>query len=297
MIIMKIQGGLGNQMFQYAFGKQLATKHKTELVLDLTPLHHRFKHLISTFRNFDLDVFNIYPKTTLLSKVPCQFSNVSFIITELLFKLGTNLFSEKYIREKEMAFNPTVLKTSNNSTLYGYWQSPKYFQDIASDIRKEFTSFRRPMTVPAQNMLTKIKKTNSVCINFRRTDFVRIPETLNFHGVMDIIYYQLAITHIAQRVSRPHLFVFSDDMTWCKDNVDFGFSTTFVDHDYAGYKFADYLALMIACDHFIVPNSTFAWWAAWLSENPNKIVIAPKKWFRNAAISTSDLIPETWIRI
>ena len=141
-------------------------------------------------------------------------------------------------------------------------------------------------------MYNKINSSNSVLINVRRTDFLNG----DFHGVMGMDYINNAVSFIESKVDNPHYFIFSDDIEWCRDNIKLD-NMAIVDHSYKGDRFGYYLQLMKSCKNFIIPNSTFAWWAAWLNENENKIVIAPKKWLNNESVNTKDLIPSNWIRI
>ena len=110
-------------------------------------------------------------------------------------------------------------------------------------------------------------------------------------------YYIKAIEHIDKEVNNPVYYIFSDDIEWCKNNFSFLKNAVFVSHEYAGEKFSSYLYLMIQCKHYIIPNSTFAWWAAWLNNEQNKIVIAPNKWYTSYNFELKDLIPSTWITL
>jgi hypothetical protein len=101
---------------------------------------------------------------------------------------------------------------------------------------------------------------------------------------------------VESKVENPHYFIFSDDVEWCKENIKFE-NMTLVDHSYKGDRFSYYLQLMSNCKHFIIPNSSFAWWSAWLNTNQDKVVVAPKQWFTDSNINTNDLIPSSWIRI
>ena len=136
-----------------------------------------------------------------------------------------------------------------------------------------------------------------VSINVRRGDFVQHSVSSSFHGFRGLEYIYDAVNLIKSKVDKPHFYVFSDDIEWCAENIKTDDPLTIVDHTHAGKKFADYLHLMKECKHFIIPNSSFAWWAAWLSENHAKIVIAPKKWLNDSAIDTSDVTPAGWYRI
>ncbi|MCB0311206.1 MAG: alpha-1,2-fucosyltransferase, partial [Bdellovibrionales bacterium] len=151
---------------------------------------------------------------------------------------------------------------------------------------------------PNQHALAlKIQEANSVCLNVRRADFVNNPLANQFHGFCDSSYLQKAAERILGIHPEVAFYVFSDDIAWCQSNLQLPAPTTFVDHSFKGQKFETYLYLMTLCNHFVIPNSTFGWWAAWLASNKQKIVIAPENWFVDKSIVTSDLIPQSWIRL
>jgi hypothetical protein len=127
----------------------------------------------------------------------------------------------------------------------------------------------------------------------RRTDFLTNP----LNGFYEVDYYRRAEELIREHVPHPSYFVFSDDMEWCESNLSFAGPTQFVSQDFGPLKFRDDLRLMSACKHFVVANSSFSWWAAWLNPDQTKMVIAPRAWFADQSLDTKDLIPESWIRI
>jgi hypothetical protein len=290
-------GGLGNQMFQYALGRHLAIKNNTELRMDLTFLLNRLPRDNFVFRNYDLDIFRIFGNFTALSKFSLKFNNLSFLIARSIIEFKKIIGSKKIINEKsDYQFDENILKLEDGVYLDGYWQSEKYFHDIENTLRKEF-SFKEELKGHKLEMANKIKTVNSICINARRTDYVFNTPNNKFFAEIGIEYFRHAIDLIVERVSDPNIFVFSDDIAWCQENFNFGLPTVFVDHSFAGEKFGDYLHLMSLCKHFIIPNSTFAWWAAWLNPVSDKIVISPKKWVRDDRINIDDLIPLNWKRI
>ena len=159
-------------------------------------------------------------------------------------------------------------------------------------IRRDF-SLKKPFSEKGSALKKEIESVSSVCVNVRRADFVGS----SFHGTFDIEYYARGLAKIRESKTVDVVYVFSDDVAWCEENLKFPIKTVFVGHDYKGERFGEYLYLMAACRHFIIPNSTFAWWAAWLATGPDKVVVAPKRWFLKESIDTSDLIPESWVRI
>ena len=203
MIITKLQGGLGNQMFQYALGRKLSLVHKTNLKLDTSNLNLNDPLIIK--RSYSLSVFNI--KTQIAS--PEEISR--FLAPQNLISKITHLFikNKRYITESTKVFSPTILKLPNNIYLDGYWQSPKYFSDIKDVLKKDF-SLASPIPQKVLDLLEKIRNCESVCINVRRGDFVTHPRNSKFHGFCDMAYFDKAIEKISSQIKNPEFFIFSD---------------------------------------------------------------------------------------
>lgn len=257
MIISKIQGGLGNQMFQYAYGRHLSHKYQTVLYID-----DRF-YTTQSKRQFELDKFNVSYFSKDLNSI-----QVNYPILKI-----TDDFSYKKIPPPNDC----------NYYLDGYWQSEKYFTESEDIIRSDFT--------PNQYILDKIKNTpltdNSLSLHIRRTDYVT---SNGFHPVQPIKYYQDAIDCIGDY---GNIFVFSDDIQWCRDNLKFD-KMIFMD----GFGDIEDMFVMSMCTNNIICNSSFSWWGAWLNKNENKKVIAPKNWFGiQANLNDSDIVPQKWIKI
>lgn len=290
MVIVKLMGGMGNQMFQYAFGRSLSLKKGVTLKLDLNFLLDRTPKKNFVFRDYDLTIFNCNPQILIEEDKKSFFGN--FIMGNKYMNKFLPVKNRKFYTERHFEYDTNVDKFNEDIYLEGYWQSYKYFSEFESTIRKDFyfkNKFNEEEEVINQNILS----TNSVCINVRRADFLNN----SFHGVCDEKYFYQGLNYINNSESELNVFVFSDDIEWCKNNLNFAFPTTFVDHKYAGEKFQSYLQLMTNCKHFIIPNSSFGWWAAWLADSSKKIVVAPEKWFSDSNINTKDLIPPDWIRI
>ena len=288
MIVVKLQGGLGNQLFQYAFGRFLATRLRKQLVLDLDFLLDRTPKDNFVYRNFDLDLFDLDHYSILNEK-----------LNNLFHKSGLFQRSPVFFKEKSFNFHDyTSILKAKKIYLDGYWQSFKYFKEIEIKLREEL-NFKIPLNEEQKKMQNEILLSKSICINFRRTDFVTIKTAINTHGIPTMDYYKNAINHIVNHIGDDvHLYVFSDDIEWCEQNFSSNFPTFFVGHEqYKGERFSAYLQLMKSCKHFIIPNSTFGWWAAWLGDYKNKVVITPKNWFADKTLQsqTQDLRPDSWI--
>jgi hypothetical protein len=289
MIITELMGGMGNQMFQYALGRHLSLKNDTPLQLDAGYLLDRRPREGFVFRNYDLDIFNVdvqFASKRISDTYGVYRGRISSRLNKIFFK------PLRYKKEANMRFDPQLLNESDNLYLSGFWQSEKYFSSIEEVIRNDF-NFRTPISKNARELQQKIRGTNSVCLNVRRGDFVSNP----VHGTMGTDYYSQAVSSLKGDIGEPVVFVFSDEIEWCKDNLRIESETHFVTHEYAGHKFRDYLELMSSCKNFIIPNSSFAWWGAWLSTFENKIIIAPKVWFQDSSLNFQDVVPENWRRI
>lgn len=284
-------GGLGNQMFQYAAGRRLVEKLGVKLKLDIEV----FKDY--TLRKYELGVFNIQECFATVEEIETLTVAKRGIVEKVLdrlFKRPIRLPSG-YIAEKYFVFDPSILQLQDQVYLDGYWQSEKYFTEIETVIREEFT-IKHPQTDKNKALSDSIKSSDSVSVHIRRGDYVNNPDTNSLHGVCGIDYYQRCIDFIITKVVNPHFFIFSDDPEWVKNNLKIEYESTVVEHNGTEKCYED-LLLLSQCKHHIIANSTFSWWGAWLSENPEKIVIAPKKWFKKEDVNTKDLIPEGWIRI
>lgn len=277
MITVKLKGGLGNQMFQYALGRALSLKHNVPLSLDLGYLLDHTPRAGFTFRDYALDVFALSVKLLKEKEI-------------LMHKIIRKIIPRKG-KEKSFAFDPTILLLKDGVYLDGYWQSEKYFSGIADVIRKDFT-LKKLLPEKYQIIKNDIEQTASVSMHIRRGDYVNNA----FHPTLDMDYYKSALAYISEKTIVEKVYIFSDDMAWCKEHVVLDVPTVFVNEEYAGKYDEGHMMLMSACKHFIIANSSFSWWAAWLSENKDKIVVAPKKWF-NDDTNTDDLIPEHWIRM
>ena len=272
MIFTKLMGGLGNQMFQYACAKAIAQKNETECFVDKSFLEDKNSG-VTVFRDFELYLFpNIEAKIY-------SGGNVGVIpVTESFYHCDERL-------------RDATLTDDQNLYLTGYWQTYKYFESIESELKHEF-SFPNITEEKTESLRQKILSENSVMINVRRGDYL----TDSLFEDITLDYYDKCVSVIESKVDNPTFYVFSDDIEWCEKNFT-DEKYHIVDKTHAGPKYIDYLNLMSSCKHQIIPNSTFAWWAAWLNQNESKIVLYPCKWFTDTNKDTKDLCPTDWIKI
>jgi len=292
MVITRLKGGMGNQLFQYALGRQLAAQLNTELKLDVSNLLYRNKGADFVYRDYDLGVFNV--EGDFLTR-PELLRPIMNLRIGPLSRRVKGFLTRKYpvVEEAHFHYDPSILSEASAGKIYeGWFQSPRYFAGVEAEIRRTFT-FSRPLLPESAELHARIIGSNAICLNVRRTDFL----TTDVLNATNRDYFLRAAAYLAERVDHPHFFVFSDDVEWCRENITLGHPTEFVGHEHKGWKFGNYLRLMHACRHFIIPNSTFAWWAAWLNTGADKLVVAPKHWFTDPAIDTTDLVPDNWVRL
>lgn len=289
MIIAVLKGGLGNQMFQYAMARRASYVNRADLKLDISAFSGED---ILTPRKYYLDEFNVVENFS--SKYESDIIKKRGFIN-LLHKLKP-YYKRFNIKEKYFYFDPKILLISDNVCLDGYWQSEKYFKDIEEIIRREFTLKKIPSR-EFKKICDYICSKESVSLHIRRGDYVFNKTTNKFHGVCPLNYYYKAIELMNQKVKNSVYFIFSDDIEWAKNNLKLKVPHHFVSDRNGKIKDYEEIILISRCKSHIIANSTFSWWGAWLNNKPNKIVIAPKKWFNDISINTSDLIPRLWIRI
>jgi len=299
MIVMRLSGGLGNQMFQYSLGRSLSIKNNTDLYLDIDELAKK-----ESSRKYELGVFDIKAKTAnndtyklLGIPNPNRRSPISIFRKQFLIsRQKTKPISErKFIIESGFLFEADINKSVNNSYLSGIWQSEKYFTDHADIIRQDFTLNQwSKLALAFKKQISDKIGGVPVSIHIRRGDYMTDVKTNSKHGLLTLEYYRKAVGQIRSQVTNPVFYVFSDDIEWCKSNLDFISPIVFVSDP--KLSSAEELLLMSTCDHNIIANSTFSWWGAWLNTNQNKTVITPANWFKTET-DTKDLIPDNWIRL
>ena len=293
-MIVRLIGGLGNQLFQYAAARKLSIIKKTGLKLDISAFEQYKLHSYSLAPFNIREVFAHPDEVAKLrgtnKKGLCgSFWNLS---QKMRPYHARSTFAESHLRP----YDPNILRAPSNVYLDGYWQSQLYFQGIEDIIREEFTIKVQPDERNRQLAAQVASDEDSVSIHVRRRDFVTNYETNRVHGFCDIDYYETSVDFMLQHVKEPHFFIFSDDPQWAIQNLRFASLSTYVTHNGPTKNYED-LRLMSACKHNIIANSSFSWWGAWLNRNQDKIVVAPRKWFRDSRLNTKDLIPSDWLRV
>ena len=301
MITISVLGGLGNQMFQYAAAKALACQHGVELAIDTSAFQ------TYALRSFLLERFEIPEAAESARKhatgVAENFRAVQWrnranrVLTSLsLPKLPQPraIYSEPHFH-----FDSGFFTLGRSVSLYGYFQSERYFSGIADKLRSHFR-LREPLGLQAQAMADLIARTDMpVSVHIRRGDYVKSAETARVHGTLGASYYKKAM-EILEGVlgSRMNVFVFSDDPVEAAAVLDFIPPENLVHVGGDPARPWEDMVLMSRCRHHVIANSSFSWWGAWLNSSPVKTVVAPREWFSAAELrqrNTCDLYPPTWI--
>jgi hypothetical protein len=285
MLIIKVKGGLGNQMFQYALYKSLKSLGRT-VKLDISWYSRNNLH-----NGYELErVFGITPEYASIEecfKLGDIELNKIYLLKKMFFPKKTHYF-EKVL----FSFDQEVF-TCDKAYFEGSWQNEKYFKNIREEILDEF-SFKN---IDSRNKRFSelISSENSISIHVRRGDYVSNPKAAKLHGnICNIGYYNKAINLMNKQIKDPKYVIFSDDIEWCIENLHLNENSTLVDRNKGVDSYKD-MYLMSKCRHNIIANSSFSWWGAWLNRNPEKIVVAPKKWVNN--MNTVEICPKEWIQI
>jgi len=292
MVIVRLIGGLGNQLFQYSAGMSLAKFHQVDLKLDITGFdnYHLHKYSLSNFK--------------ISAKIATDKDLLMYVQSAGLFKKFRlyNRFIDRfcgkknYQVEKTLNYDPNFYSFPSRSYLQGYWQSEKYFLPIKEILRKEFV-LRRPIAKENAFFISDISLSNSVSVHIRRGDYFSNPTTNKIHGVLPIDYYIRSANYLKSAQKNLTFYIFSDDIDWCEKYFRIDANAVYVRTSKSNNNFYDDFRLMSLCKHNIIANSTFSWWAAWLNLYQDKIVIAPKLWFRSREVNACDIIPHNWIVI
>ena len=273
MVVIQLQGGLGNQLFQYATARALTLERNDQLMIDK-----------SAYENYKLHAYGLHHFNIRGSFYKEDHNYVR--------KVKSVFQSRLDYEEDSFQYNPDIFDFKEDKiVLKGYFQSEKYFSKHRKVLLEELDCLTE-FTQKSKSMLNLINGVNAVSIHIRRGDFLKY----DVHNTDKSVYYEKAMLIIEEKVKNPEYFIFSDDMEWVKANFKTRHTTHYVDFNDASTNYED-LKLMSACQNNIIANSSFSWWGAWLNTNKDKIVVAPEQWFNGDMYDYCDVIPETWIKI
>ena len=295
MIVVNLKGGLGNQMFQYAAGLSLSLYQNTPLFLDFSQLKNTVETDLYTKRNFELSVFKINVNEVSLNDRSTFKNQEAELFYRMKKRFAPALIRNKVFYEPDLQFHPGVFNLGKSVYLDGYFQSEKYFQHIKERILSEFT-LRDSQGNQNKLLAVEMKSCNSVSLHIRCGDYLKDVNKALFGGVCTHDYYKEAIQYLENGITNPQFYLFSDDHTEALKVLGNKSNVRIVEGNIGDKSYLD-MYLMSQCRHHIIANSSFSWWGAWLNPSPDKIVIAPSKWFADSSIPTDDIVPSTWIRI
>ncbi|TAE34046.1 MAG: alpha-1,2-fucosyltransferase [Cytophagales bacterium] len=282
MVIVSLMGGLGNQLFQYAFGLRLASDWNTDLQLNQFLLSSRWlaKFRNYTPRSFELDVFGIEQPS--VSPTP---------LIKAVLRADSMLLRES----PDSALSPIpITQPANQVFCMGYWQSERYFKDVDKVVRERM-QFKKAPSKETYKLVDKIQQTTqSVFLHVRRGDYITNTDASQHHGFCGDEYYNRAILHIRKQVAEAQFFIFSDDLPWVKRELgDKLKSAVYVEGNVGADSWQD-MYLMTHCHHAIIANSSFSWWGAWLNPEQERVVIAPKQWLISQKPDLTMTQPSAW---
>lgn len=287
MIVAYLQGGLGNQLFQYAFGRYLSHKHCTDLLLDLDWFSSPRPG--ETIRSLDLVFFQIN------ASCACEDQQERWKKYRSRYVKYFSFFQPlRLIREASSRRIESFKSSPDNSYLFGFWQSETFFLEIRHLLLSELIP-SQALDHSALLLDQEMQASQSISIHVRRGDYVSSKSASAFHGTCSLAYYQQAIQLLSDRFDNPVFYIFSDDIDWCRNNLVFRYPSIFVPDFVASKSWQD-LWLLSRCKNHIIANSSFSWWGAWLSQNPDKVVVAPRQWFASRSLP-AELLPKSWIKI
>lgn len=290
MVLVQLNGGLGNQLFQYALGRKIALDRNTVPRFETSAFR-------TQSRQYKLHHYQVKGAPATEKEVNRFLrweQNLGLKRVYRLYNSKRPYYRRLIVDEQSVPFDNNILKVSKNVFLRGYWQSEKYFHDITEILRQDL-ELKTPLSGLNLEMAKKIQSNLSVSLHVRRGDYATDMATHQTHGLLPPDHYRAAIDHILALFPEASFFVFSDDIYWVRENLNIDAPHCYVDHNTGQTDFED-LRLMSLCKHHIIANSSFSWWGAWLCQNPEKMVVAPRQWYR-IEIDTRDLVPEDWIRL
>ena len=296
MIYVRLRGRAGNQLFIYAFARNLSLITEQPVTI-CTRIDNKKDIKFSKFQN-DLSEFNISPDVKFDDsfKFP-WFANNDFFITKIFRKLAPSIFFKIMSKFNvflwfEETFKKVSIETKNDAFLDGFWQCESYFADNFQKIVCNELTMKKKLSERNQFLYNEIKNNESVCVTIRRGDYCSDEKVKRNYYVCDEKYFEKSIKRILELRPNCKLIVFSDDIDWAKKTLKFPEKTLFESGE---DSISEKLFLMSSCKHFILSNSSFSWWAQEMSKSLNKIVVCPQFWYKDKR--KCDIYKENWIRI
>ncbi len=313
MIYLEMSGRLGNQLFRYSFAERLKEICGDDIIIDFKRVYDKGSKEQGWDNSLKLFKINDYKEVINQKEIFYKNATIMQKILYILYKIGNKIYKKdkKKLIKYQLKMQPILnkynlyflelgyynydlsyLKNTKLKYVCGCFECDKFFDDINEELKNKIQPIR-PKSLKNENLYKVIENSNSVCVTIRRGDFVSNPQNKKLYDICSIDYYKKAIEIMKEKVKSPVFVMFSDDIQWVKDNIkDLDIEMYYEDgNDTLDEK----LRLMYSCKHFIISNSTFSWWAQFLSRNNEKIVISPDKWYKQDISAT--LINDEWIKI
>lgn len=291
-ITIQLKGGLGNQLFQYAFARAISIRNQQPLSINTHWYVNTPKKMTS--RAMLLGYLNLASYNISHSSWPSSSGGINYLLsllpfTSIIFDDNPNFFNAQLLKRE--------FSKNRNYAFIGYWQSFHYFNQIRELLISEFKP-KNSLNDNYSHYYDDIKNQNSIMIHIRRSDFITLKSANSHHGVLHLNYYLKAIELIKNNIDVPHFFIFSDDLEWARNNLPTGLHAIFIHSSKLEDAVVQELYLMTQCKHHIIANSSLSWWGAWLSNhNKESLTICPDHWLKNGKVNLDDLLPSRWKRI
>jgi len=285
MVIVRIMGGLGNQLFQYAAAFSLARRQNLPLSLDLGWYRENPQRSFG-LRNFKIKAPECGLLASWLFKVARRYPAVEEVVLRWVLRFGL-------LRERSFAYDPAFEKNLGAVYLDGYWQSRRYFQQFQRELKADLN---RPLMLcpDALELRQDLSRDDSIAVHVRRGDYISNSDYAKLYAPCSANYFHMAVHALAEKVRIRRVYVFSDDAEWARANLRFEHATIFMEHRDGDDPCQD-LLLLSACPNLVMSNSTFSWWGGWLGDRETKRIVAPRNWFLDAQKSTHDLYDPGWV--
>ena len=293
MFVVKVFGGLGNQMFQYAFMLYLKQNGLQSRISFSSFIFHRYHNGFALAEAFKIRLPIWQKMLSLVLHVIPPIYRLRYIgfpvrwLQEVIDKRHKTIVEEK----KWFSYDSSLVH-SPSGLFIGFWQSIEYLDGLQEILHSHF-SFKNIEGRFNKLLEHQIKNCESVCIHIRRGDYMEKRYENTYAIFENLTYYHKAVSLMNEKVANPHFFIFSDDPQWVKQNLNLP-NSTYVEHNKGKNSFRD-MYLMSLCKHNIIANSTFSWWGAWLNRNPEKIITIPQPWMKS--MDCEGIYPKGWIQI
>lgn len=311
-VIMQLAGGLGNQLFQYAAGLSLATRLGSDLWLDTRAFDALAHHPRVTQRTYELAQFALSGRVADPSRLrslglgdrvlPHRPGSAKWLMSAIGNRLPrVARHGVEVVRERSLAYSDQLdvladRHVRHSCYLIGYWQSPRYFAGAEQHVRAE-VALADGMSEGVARLADQIEESRSLCVHVRRGDLVTNKSARQFHGLLGADYYQESVDRLVARQDFDRVFVFSDDAAWCREHLRWDLPIVHVDQGELGGTPAEHLVAMSRARGFVISNSTYSWWAAWLSGVSGESIVAPRAWTAKPGSYFDALVPSTWTRV